>query len=467
MKKYYLLLLVTIISLVSCNENDDIPAQPFVAAFDKLSVNFSTITSTESVTIIFSEAAAYSGEVVLQMTAENTVYGQDFTTNPIATDNQITVPFSEGDVAVSFVFESLIYPYEAEEDNDKSVTFDIVAINYNGYSNIQGYTSTVVSFETSLGATVTAEMGGPNEGNQVFVDLSTEVVTWAQRDSWDLGFYGGDDFRVAINGSIYMAAAALESTDIDAITASDVTALQSQVAVGTFDPTNEDYIDEPSGVITGTAIDEITVSEASNKVYLVNMGYYIGTTQPLTGSVAIAGDHRGWKKIRVLRDGADYILQYADLDATTHQEITITKDAAYNFTFFSLEDETTVMLEPEKELWDISFTVFTNIISGAGSYGYSDFVINNLKAGVKAYEVSTTEVTYQAFSLTDIDESAFLDDQRVIGADWRDVFSGGVYTDRFYVLKDLEGNYYKIRMLDLLNESGERGYPRFTYDLIN
>ncbi|RYF54563.1 MAG: hypothetical protein EOO39_39185, partial [Cytophagaceae bacterium] len=36
----------------------------------------------------------------------------------------------------------------------------------------------------------------------------------------------------------------------------------------------------------------------------------------------------------------------------------------------------------------------------------------------------------------------------------------------FYVLKDLDGNYYKIRMLGFLNPSGMRGYPKFEYKLL-
>ncbi|GLB53369.1 hypothetical protein NBRC110019_24100 [Neptunitalea chrysea] len=466
MKKRYITYIFFILAFISCKENDDIPAQPFVAAFEKLSVNFSAITSSEDVTIVFSEAASYDGQVTIQVITENTTYGTDFTTTPSAENSQLTISFSKGDESISFNFGSLIYPYEVT-DNDKSVTFEIIDISYTGYHNIQGYTSAVVSFETSLGATTIAEVGGPNEGDQVFIDLSTEVVTTAQRDSWDLGFYGGSDFRVGINGSIYMAAGAIDATDIDAVTADDVATLQSQVAVGTFDPTNEAYIDSPDGLITGTAIDEISDVDSENKVYLVNMGYYIGTDEALTGSVAIAGDHRGWKKIRVLRSGEGYILQYADIDATTHQEVTIAKDSAYNFIFFSLENEMEVTVEPEKALWDLSFTVFTNVIDGAGSYGYSDFVINNIKAGVKVYEVETTDVTYADFDVAAIDESLFENDQRVIGADWRDVFSGSVYTDKYYVLKDVDGNYYKIKMLELLSESGERGYPKFEYKLIN
>jgi hypothetical protein len=197
------------------------------------------------------------------------------------------------------------------------------------------------------------------------------------------------------------------------------------------------------------------------------MGYTVGNSTPPTGSVAIAGVHRGWKKIRIVRDGDQYKLQYAALNSTTHQEVTLSKNPAYNFTFFSFNTQATVSVEPEKTKWDLNFTVFTNEIEGSGSYGYSDFVANNLKAGIKVYQINGTDtLNYSNFELTNVDDSLFVDDQRVIGADWRDVFSGVVYPNKFYILKDSDENYYKIQMLAFLDDAGTRGYPKFVYKLL-
>lgn len=41
-------------------------------------------------------------------------------------------------------------------------------------------------------------------------------------------------------------------------------------------------------------------------------------------------------------------------------------------------------VEPTKTEWDLNFTVFTNEISGYGSYGYSDYVVNNVKQNALA-----------------------------------------------------------------------------------
>jgi len=324
------------------------------------------------------------------------------------------------------------------------------------------------------GAAISPEVGGPNEPNQVYVDLSTNTTTVVKRDSWDLGFYSGSEFRVTINGSLYMAAGQLSSTDIDAVnaTTAEVQELQEKVAVGTFDPENTAYVDGPNGTITGSAIAEISDTDANNKVYLVNLGYEVGTEVAATGSVAIAGDSRGWKKVRILKEDNNYVLQYADLDATTHKEVTISKSVTHNFTFFSFNTESEATVTPAKMNWDLNFSVFTNEITGFGSYGYSDFVVNNTKSSALVYMIDTEvdTYTYNNFSLTDVDATKFTTDQRSIGSSWRNGGGPGslpsLKDNVFYVVNDTDGNLYKLKFLALTNEAGERGYPEFVYSLL-
>ena len=121
-----------------------------------------------------------------------------------------------------------------------------------------------------------------------------------------------------------------------------------------------------------------------------------------------------------------------------------------------------------KDKWDLNYTVFTNIIPGSGSYVYSDFVASNSKAGVEVYQVSTSDFTYEDFTAENIIEENLSVDQRGIGGNWRVLSqtSTSLKDDVFFVLKDPDGNYYKIRFTALLSESGERGYPKFEYNLL-
>lgn len=460
---YLLFPFLFLVNLLSCSDDDTvIQPDPFVVAFEDLSANLGTLGQSSEIAIVFSRVAAQNGSFKVSISSVNATYGEDFTTVPAANESEIAFSINSGTDGVSLVFNKL----NQNLDETSQIFFTISQIDYET-SNIQGNTSYTISNSASLGKAIAPELGGPNEGNQIYIDLSTEAETVIMRDSWDLGFYSGDDFRVGINGSIYMATASLESTDIDEITEADVIDLQPQVAIGTFDPNNAAYVDNPSGNIFGTAIAEISSTDSENKVYLVNLGYEVGTETPDPGSVAVAGGARGWKKIRILRDADNYILQYANLNDADHQETRISKNTDYNFTFFSFNTNTVVAVEPEAPKWDVVFTVFTNVINGAGSYGFSDGVLHNRKSGVQAYQIRTDIFSYESFSLNDVSTGFFEDDQRTIGRNWRDVFDGVPFSDRFYIIKDSNDTIYKIKFLALTNDNGERGYPEFEYELLN
>ncbi|AND63103.1 hypothetical protein AX766_01015 [Flavobacterium covae] len=337
-------------------------------------------------------------------------------------------------------------------------------------------TKTVISKEEIL----KPEIGGPNQPNQVFLDLSKETSKVVNRATWDLGFYSGDGFRVILNSSIFMAVKKTDQTDITLVQNSD----KNVVSLGGFNLAKNGYCDDATGVLNGkgkgegTAIAEISAVDNENKVYLLNLGFEVSTNTPAIGSVSTEGKARGWKKIRILRaNNGGYKIQYADLLDKDFKEKIIDKDRSYNFTFFSLFKDEVVVVEPKKESWDLCFTTFTNyILSGDDivTYGFADFVISNMKGGAQVYEVNTSEYTYEKFKKENVIESNLIPskkDQRIIGSNWRvggSQFGGlpSIKTDRFYVLKDIESNYYKIKFLTMTNDKGERGNTKIQYSLL-
>jgi len=325
----------------------------------------------------------------------------------------------------------------------------------------------------SVGATLQPAIGGANQPNQVYLDLSTKESKAVNRASWDLGFSSGSDFRVIINGSVKMAVKKLATSDITLAQTSDANVT---VGAGTTLSSNG-YVDNPTGGLTGTAIAEISANDADNKVYLVNLGVAVSTASAAVGSTSVDGDARGWKKVRILRNGNGYKIQYADLASAAFTEKTISKDAAYNFSFFSLTSGSTVAVEPEKAKWDLNFTTFVNYIpgqSGEVTYGYSDFIVSNRIGGTLVYQVLIADGgAYADFTKAKVDETKFAvsaTDQRIIGASWRNGGGQGVLpsirTDRFYVVKDAAGNYYKIKFLTLTNDAGVRGNTAFEYAIL-
>jgi len=125
-------------------------------------------------------------------------------------------------------------------------------------------------------------------------------------------------------------------------------------------------------------------------------------------------------------------------------------------------------VEPQTDKWDINFTVFTNILDGAGSYGFSDGVLHNRKGGVTAYTVATEDIAYDDFELSNINNSSFQQDQRTIGSTWRNVINEDkVLIDNiYYIIRDTNGNTYKLKFTALLDDSGSRGFPAFKYNLL-
>ncbi|RXM43415.1 HmuY family protein [Flavobacterium sp. YO12] len=340
--------------------------------------------------------------------------------------------------------------------------------------------STPVEVPT-VGETLKESVGGANQPNQVYLDLSTAESKSVNRGAWDFGFSTGTDFRVILNGSIRMAVKKLETSDITVAQEIDIKVL----AGGGETQASNGYVDNPTGVLAGagagigTAIAEISATDADNKVYLVNLGYAVGTAKANPGNVAVDGDPRGWKKVRILRSGNGYKIQYADLASKTFTEKTVSKDADFNFTFFSLTSGNTVSVEPAKAKWDLNFTVFTNYLNmgpgGEVTYAYSDFITSNSKGGTQVYQVLVSAGgSYADFTKAKVVEDSFkpsVTDQRMIGANWRN--GGGqngslpsIRTDRFYVVKDAAGNYYKVKFLTMTNDAGERGNVVLEYAIL-
>lgn len=468
MKKNFILILsFVLLAFAACNSDDN--EQPVInsVAFAATSVNLSNASTP--IEIKFATPTAAAGSVTVSFVEKDVVSGTDFSITPAASAKTVVVPFEKNVSSVSFTFNKL---KDAIEGEVKNVVFTIASTTIN--STIAENKTIQVNFNetASLGTALAPELGGSAQSNQVYVDLSSGKMTSVVRTSWDLGFYAGSEFRVVLNSSLKMSAKVLATTNIDEVQVEDPTMLFSQ---GTGNPA---LVDDPTGDLTKTTIAEVSATDSANKVYLINMGNNSAAVA-LGAEGAVAGTSRGWKKIRILKSGNDYKIQYANIDATTHDEVVISKNSAFNFTFFSLLDKKTVSVEPQKGQWDLNFTSFTNVIpgqNGLAPYLYADYVVNNSKGGAQAYQVLTSAFTFEAFTLANVDNTKFNTDPRNIGSNWRGTSVIGpngdpvsqfvLRTDRFYVVKDPAGNIYKLKFTGGLKENGERGFPKFQYALL-
>ena len=318
-------------------------------------------------------------------------------------------------------------------------------------------------------ATIEPLVGGPDQPNQVFIDLSKSNTTVVPRTTWDLGFSNDGDFRVILNYSTYMVARPTSETDLTMVTSSLVTDdFKAEMVVAPEGSIN--WIDNPNGDLNETAIAEISTNDDENLIYVINRGHTEAGEQ---------FNERGFIKIKVTRTNNEYVVTYGGIDATSFTTINISKDQNLNFTFLNF-DNGLVDVEPDKTLWDIAFTTSSNYFfdhatSTTVPYQFKDIAITN-KGNVKVSAIEvTTEINFDNFTLSDVAGIELEDSRFGIGSSWRlfefATFSYVLNTEIFYVIEDTEGNYYKLvfsRMYCIESGcAGERGYPEFSYQLLN
>jgi hypothetical protein len=308
----------------------------------------------------------------------------------------------------------------------------------------------------TLNGIISTETGSA-AGNSVYVDFSTDKQSAVDRDSWDLGFYSGADFKVILNATNGSSVVAVNKTDLNTVTAADFdpNTLKVGQGGGTFA-----LIDDPreANILSKTAIAAISSTDAENKVYIINRK---------GGANAVLANEELFK-IRILRKGTGYTLQYAKIAETTFKSLDIAKNTEANFQFASLIKGAAVTVEPAKASWDLVWG-YSMYYTATFPYAFSDLVFINNQAGVSAAQIATTTKTYAAYTESDLAGVTFSSARDIIGANWRNTTGAsiGVKTDVFYVIKDGSGNVYKLKFNSFIsNDGGTRGKPVIEYKLI-
>ena len=461
MRKIYLIpaLLFMLLLIASCRKRDGLTADNYVV-FETAAQG---ITAAETSITVRLKLAIHSTQeipVTIDLAETGVQYGVDYSTSPAAVNGKIQLTVPSGSNEASFIVNksnAVLF------DGDEQLVFDI---NNAAAPVLIGVTR---RFKLDFGeivaanASLTINGGGTLYPNKVFVDLSANRQTVVNRNAWDLGFYtAAGEYRVILNSSAAMMAKQISKNDLNTVTAADTVGFSTDVAFNQFAPITGSlpYIDYPSGDLNRTAIAAVSAIAEDNKVYIVNRGL-------APGSPAAS---RGWKKIRILRNASGgYTLQQADISASSFTTIDIAKDDQFFFRYLSFESGI-VNVEPTKKKWDLAWTYFSNVTnfgSGEVPYLFQDILLIN--RNVQIARVMNTAKSFADFTEADIASQTFLSTQNAFAADWR---SGGgpttspaVRSDRYYIIKDGDNNYYKLRFT-ALTQNGERGYPAFESVLV-
>lgn len=469
--------LCSLVLLSSCDEDPPLPDN--LAEFEAETQGIGAADAEITVTLKLTREAEADGNIVLSFEPTGVAYDTDFKTEPAASGTTVTIPVATGATSASF---KVIKTNTTGLEGNEKIVFTITSV---ADGLVLGEKKTFnLSFSEIIATSATMEVngGGPTAPNIVFLDLSGNRQTAIARTSWDLAFSSGDEFRVVLNSTNGMLARATDKTDLTAVTSTDTVGMGGQLSVsaifgiiGTLEvkdypawiASSTTWMDNPAGDITKTAIAEISASDLENKVYIVNRGTGVNNAA------------LGWKKVRVIRKGTGYTVQYADINSSNITSVDVTKNSAARFQYVSFATNNVVTVEPEKKKWDIAWTGFTNTTpTGAPPapsvpYYFQDMIITNT-SGVQTYTYTTNTtntLTYDTFAEANIAGLTFSGSQLSIGSSWR---SGGgppgspppgVNATRFYIIKDADGNYYKLQFT-ALTTNGERGKPQFKFALL-
>lgn len=453
------LLVFAFLGIFSACSDDEPPLPDNLAAFESTAQGFDG--EQVEVKITLSRAAETSIPITVSLTPTLLTYDTQFTTEPAATNNSIALIVPAGATGVSFKINKKT---GVLLNGDESIQFKIASVTapvlIGTNTELKLSFKAIISDGTSIQLNgIAGSEAGSSAANSVFLDLSANTQTPVLRDSWDLGFNSGTDFRVIINTTNGASAIEINKSDLNAVSATDIDLTKLALGQGQGTLALSDGI---TGNLSETLIKEISATDTDNKVYIVNRKGGSATVLPVEQIY----------KIRIVRKGTGYTLQYALLNDTTFKSIDITKDPAYNFQFVSLVTGAAVNVQPAQARWDIVWgysMYFTSTGTENIPYGFSDLVFINHLAGVTAAEILTTTATYDAFAESNIAAVTFTADRDLIGSKWRVTSGGtvGVKTDRFYVIKDSAGNVYKLRFLSFhASDGGERGKPKLEYKLV-
>jgi GGDEF domain-containing protein len=311
--------------------------------------------------------------------------------------------------------------------------------------------ASIVSTGSSM--TLQGGEGGSSAVNSVFVDFSNNAQSSVLRKSWNVGFYCGDEFAVILNNTT-SSTAKEANIEINAVVSSTDSVSYATSLALTSTASALSLVDDWSGDLSKTIIKE-------GKVYVVNLGE---SQKPLY-------------KVKVSKkDNNTYTLQYAKINESNVTSFDIVKSTDHHFVYVSFAEGKVVSVAPQKTKWDIvwSRSIYKTVSNDITiPYSFPDLVLTNSRSGVQVAEVVSASSDenislYNSFTLANAQVITTFNSQvDAIGSKWRN--GGGpnvapsIKTDRFYVVKDAAGNFYKLQFVSM---GDVRGYPQIKYALL-
>lgn len=193
-------------------------------------------------------------------------------------------------------------------------------------------------------------------------------------------------------------------------------------------------------------------------------------------------EHSGtdrYRKFQVIKaNDAYYEVRFSLVNNTNVTVLNIPKNRDYSLVYLSFSNNGKVVQEqaPVSREWDFVFTKYTHqyfdqpVTSPFRYYPVTGALINRWGGteGIRMKKDSVPDyLSFDAFAWESTQGRQFLPNADIIGYEWKAYnFNSAMFTmvpDLYYVIRDRDGFYYKIRFIDFYDQSGNKGTVTFEY----
>jgi len=300
---------------------------------------------------------------------------------------------------------------------------------------------------------------GANYDDQVYVSLNKGVIHIAPYRAYDLMFESSaQGLHVYLNSGKLMFGARTTTSDF----------FLADSANSNWRVDAENYMDD------STAIGSWWINAAANIGGYSNV-YFIDR-----GRVDHSGSER-YRKLQIMTyDDTHYQIRFSKLDNSALTVMTIPKDPNYALKYLSFNNNGTLVDQaPPSKDWDFVFTKYTHVyydepLSSPYRFYLVTGAITNKWKGMTGSILKKDSVQgYMPFNdcvYNMISPFPFSSVADIIGYDWKYYDFGNnqyyIRPDLFFLLKDEDGNYFKLRMLDFYDQQGNKGTVTLEYQRI-
>jgi heme-binding HmuY-like protein len=290
------------------------------------------------------------------------------------------------------------------------------------------------------------DLGGPDYMNQSYFDFETgKEVSVNNREVWDLKMDATPgNFYLYINGAKGALLARTETTDWVSVTSTSGLKWQWDKSDGNPD----------SNAIGQWGDFNISEPKSNNEVYVLDLG-----KKPNLKSLGV-------RKFQVLDfKNNKYTVRFSKLDGSGEQIVEVGKKTGNNYVFLSMKDGSIPEVEPESSAYDILFTRYWYTFYKPL---YTNYSVVGVWLNPQKVEVAVdSTLSFENININEIGQFDFSNRQDAIGYEWKYYdLKNSSYTVKShlnYVIRTFEGNVYKMRFTGFINDTGERGYPKFEF----